>query len=228
MAEVKDKKRLRLTAVLLLIGVAAMAVIDGVISPPYAVKSACKVVLFGVFPITAMLLTKNRGFFRVLKPSKRGLLLSLSLGIALYAVIVGGYLLLRGVFDFSSVTASLTEGEGVTKENFPVVALYISVCNSFLEEFFFRGFAFLGLSTILDRRIAHTVAASAFAVYHIAIMSGWFSPLLFVLLLAGLYLGGVVFNILDEKTGDIFPSWILHAFANLGINTVGLILFGII
>ncbi len=225
---IKDKKQLAIILSLLAFGVVSMAIIDGVISPPYAVKSACKAVIFGVIPITAMLVTGNRDFFSLLKPSKRGLLLSLSLGIALYAIIVGGYFLLRDVFDFSAVTASLTEGEGVTKENFPFVALYISVCNSFLEEFFFRGFAFLRLCRILDRRISYAVSALAFAVYHVAIMSGWFSPLLFALLLIGLYAGGVIFNRLDEATGDIFPSWVLHAFANLGINTVGLILFEII
>ncbi len=228
MEKIKDKKRLVTVLSVLLFGVVAMAVIDGVVSPPYAVKSVCKVVIFGVLPICVMLFSGDKDFFNALKPSKRGLILSLSLGIILYVAIVGGYFLLKDIFDFSAVTSSLTEGEGVTKENFPFVALYISVCNSFLEEFFFRGYAFLGLKQSLGRRISYTVSALAFAVYHVAIMSGWFSPVLFVLLLVGLYVGGVIFNRLDETTGDIFPSWILHAFANLGINTVGLILFGII
>lgn len=223
-----NRSRLALIFAVLVFGCAAMAVIDGVISPPYAVKSALKVLIFGAVPITATLLIKDKAFFEVLKPTKRGLLISLVLGMLLYVLILVGYFLLKDVFDFSAVTASLTEGEGVTKDNFPFVALYISVCNSFLEEFFFRGFAFLGLKRLLGRRLSHTISALAFAVYHVAIMSGWFSPVLFVLLLAGLYAGGVIFNVLDEKTGDIYPSWILHAFANLAINTVGMILFGII
>lgn len=223
-------ERIRLSVILsvLLFGCAVMAVVDGIISPPYAVKSAVKALLFGAVPIASVLMMKDKRFLSVLKPTKRGLSVSFGLGLLLYGLILGGYFLLRDVFDFSAVTSSLTDGEGVTKENFPAVALYISVCNSFLEEFFFRGFALLGLKRLLGRRLSHTISALAFAVYHIAIMSGWFSPVLFVLLLVGLYAGGVIFNVLDEKTGDIYPSWILHAFANLAINTVGMILFGII
>lgn len=223
-----ERKRAAVIFAVLFIGCAAMALVDGIISPPYAVKSAVKIMLFGAIPVAVTVFIGDKSFFDVLKPTKRGLAVSLCLGVLLYALILGGYFLLRGVFDFSAVTESLTEGEGVTKENFPFVAIYISVCNSFLEEFFFRGFAFLGLKRLLGRRLSYTVSALAFAVYHIAIMSGWFSPVLFVLLLLGLYLGGVVFNFLDEKTGDLYPSWILHAAANLAINTVGLILFGII
>ena len=220
--------RLAVISSVLIFGCAAMAVIDGIISPQYAVKSAMKVLIFGLLPIAAVILMKDKSFFELLKSTKKGLFISLGLGVILYAFILGAYFIFKDVFDFSAVTASLTEGEGVTKENFPIVALYISVCNSFLEEFFFRGFAFLSLKGVLGRRLSHTISALAFAVYHVAIMSGWFSPVLFALVMLGLYVGGVIFNVLDEKTGDIFPSWILHAFANFAINTVGMILFGII
>lgn len=210
------------------IGCALMAIVDGVISPTYAVKSAVKIVLFAGMPIVFALCFDKDAVKAVLLPQKKGLFLSLSIGIAIYALIVGGYFALRGVFDFSAVTSSLTEGEGVTRDNFLFVAAYISICNSFLEEFFFRGFAFHVLSRYVGRGASNVFSAITFAVYHVAIMSGWFSPLLFVLLVVGLFAGGVIFNFLDVKTGDIYPSWIVHMFANLATNTVGCVLFGII
>jgi len=74
---------------------------------------------------------------------KKGLLISILLGIFIFAAILGMYFAVRGVIDFSGVTASLTESMGITADNFMWVAIYISIMNSFLEEFFFRGFGFI-------------------------------------------------------------------------------------
>ena len=142
-----------------------------------------------------------------------------------FALIYGAYFALRSVFDFSAVTALLGKNAGVTAENFLWVSLYISFVNSLLEEFFFRGFAFLVLRRYAGERFACVFSALSFALYHTAMMLGWFPPLLFLLALAGLTAGGVLFNLLDARAGTIFPSWAVHIFANLAINTVGFILF---
>lgn len=149
-------------------------------------------------------------------------------GVLIYAVIVGGYFALRGVFDFSAITGALSENVGVTGKNFIFVSLYISFVNSLLEEFFFRGFAFLTLKKLSSRRFSYIFSSLAFSLYHVAMMVGWFSIPLFLLLLAGLFIGGVIFNFLNEKSGSIYSSWLVHMFTNFGINTVGFILFGII
>ncbi len=208
-------------------GCAVMSFVDGVLSPSYPVKSLIKLILFGGAPFAVSMLTGMR-LRDVLCPQRRGLLISLGIGLAIYAFILAAFFLLRDVFDFSAVTESLTSDEGVTRDNFIYVALYISFCNSFLEEFFFRGFAFLTLCKYLPRGAAYAFSAAAFAVYHVAIMSGWFGPLLFGLLMLGLFAGGIIFNFVDEKTGDVFPSYVVHGFSNLATNTVGLILFGIL
>ena len=109
-----------------------------------------------------------------------------------------------------------------------LAAAYITLCNSFVEELFFRGFAFLALERAVGRRFAYAFSAAAFSVYHAAILDGWFSPLIFVLMLAGLFAGGLIFDFLADKSRTVYPSWFLHMAANLGINTIGLILFGII
>ena len=202
-----------------------MAFIDGVISPQYAVKSACKIATFGGLPVLYSIVCKDTELKDVFKPSKNGLLLSFLLGFLVYGVIVGGYFLFRNVFDFSAVTESLVSGEGVTKDNFIYVAIYISFCNSFLEEFFFRGFAFLQLKRMISRKSAYMISSAAFSLYHVAFMLGWFDIWLFLLLMIGLFVGSIIFDFLDEKTGSIYPSWIFHLFSNLATNTVGLILF---
>lgn len=205
-----------------------MAVIDGVVKADYFVKSIIKLVLFLILPVLYSLYDREIRIEKIFIPEKRGIKLASILCVLVYAVIFGGYLLLKDVFDFSAITGALTKNIGVTGENFIFVSLYISFVNSLLEEFFFRGFAFITLKRITGRKFAYLFSASVFAVYHIAMMIGWFKFDVFLIIMAGLFAGGLIFNYLNERSATIYPSWLVHMFANFAINTIGFMLFGII
>ncbi|NMA90366.1 MAG: CPBP family intramembrane metalloprotease, partial [Amphibacillus sp.] len=51
---------------------------------------------------------------------------------------------------------------------------------------------------------------------------------LFILLVFSLFVAGILFNWINDKTGSIYGSYFVHAASNLAINTIGLHLFGII
>ena len=207
-----------------------MCFVDGVIKPHYFVKSAIKLVLFLVVPLFYFVCNKGEiGKFKSLfcvKP--KTLLFAVLFGGATYIAIVGAYMLLRASFDFSTIAGKLTENAGVSKDNFLYVSLYISFINSLLEEFFFRGFAFITLKNFASRRFAYVFSAAAFALYHAGMTAGYYGIGVFVLLLAALFAAGVMFDYINEKSGSIYPSWLVHMFANFAINTVGFILFGMI
>ena len=222
------KKNVLAICALVLLGCAAMTLVDGVLRPPYAVKSAVKLALFLLAPLLYGYAAGKDGYRALFRIQRRALLRVLALGFGVFALTLGAYFALRSVFDFSAVAALLGKNAGVTAENFLWVSLYISFVNSLLEEFFFRGFAFLVLRRYAGERFACVFSALSFALYHTAMMLGWFPPLLFLLALAGLTAGGVLFNLLDARAGTIFPSWAVHIFANLAINTVGFILFKIL
>ncbi len=205
-----------------------MAVIDGILKADYFVKSIIKLVLFLILPALYSLCDKDIKIKEVFIPEKRGLNLAIILCALVYVIILGGYFLLKDVFDFSLITTSLTNNIGVTGKNFIFVSLYISFVNSLLEEFFFRGFAFITLKRITGRKFAYLFSATVFAVYHIAMMIGWFSLDVFLIIMAGLFAGGLIFNYLNERSSTVYPSWLVHMFANFAINTIGFILFGII
>jgi len=222
-----EKKKSAALCTLVLLCCLVMAAVDGA-QVDYAPKSAVKLALFLLAPLLFARLCGTLQLKSLFAAGKRQLLSALLLGAAVYALILGGYFLLRGVFDFSAVTSALTGNIGVTGENFLFVALYISFVNSLLEEFFFRGFAFLTLKKLASRRCAYAFSALAFALYHVAMMLGWFGWGLFALLLAGLFVGGLLFNALVERGGSIYPSWLVHMCANFAINTVGFVLFGVV
>ena len=208
----------------------AMSLIDGVLMPPYLVKSFLKVLLFLFVPLFCFL--RNRDQLPLIRalflPKKQDFFQALFLGLGIFSVILSGYFLLREIVDFSGIAGQLTANAGVGANNFLLVSLYISFINSLLEEFFFRGFAFLLLKQSVKPVIAYLFSAGWFALYHSGMTSGWFGLGLFLLLLLGLFCGGCIFNRLNEKSGSIYPSWLVHMFANFAINTIGMILFGMV
>lgn len=223
-----NTKRISAIVILVLLCCGVMAMVDGIWQPNYAVKSGVKLLLFLACPLVYSSFDKKLRLKDLFRFDKKGFKIALMLCIPLYILIVGGYLLLKNVFDFSAITDALMGNVGVNGENFVFVALYISFINSLLEEFFFRGFAFLGLKNFVNEKTAYIFSAAAFAVYHIAIMTGWFSVGLFILIMAGLFAGGLIFNFLNSKSNNIYTSWLVHMFANFAINTIGFMLFGII
>lgn len=215
------------SVLLILLCTAAVSVVDGIIMPGYALKSVAKITLFGLVPI---LYAKRagiplRGLFQM---NKRELRRSAYLGIAVFILILGGYFTLRNIADFSGITESLTTNAGVSRELFPIVALYIPLVNALLEEFFFRGFSFLILCHFFPAKFVYLFSAAIFALYHVSILQGWFSPALYALAMTGLAVGGLLFHWVDNRSKSILPSYFIHMAANLAINTIGLILFGFI
>lgn len=211
--------------VFIIIACVIMGVVDAFIRPGYAIKSAIKVVLFLLIPVVYGGFNRKIGIKRLIKPDKKGIFVALCLGVAVYVIVLGAYLAFRDIFDFSSLTKSLNATTGVNKTNFLWVAIYISFINSLLEEFFFRGFSFIILKEFVSRRFAYIFSSLAFSLYHIAMMLGWFGLPVVIISLAGLFLGGIIFNSFDERNNNIYLSWLVHMFANFATNTIGFILF---
>ena len=203
---------------------AIMAFTDGVIQPGYAAKSITKLVMFLLIPVLVSRSDREIDLKSLFRFQKKGIGKALILGIGIFVLILGGYFLLSAFMDFSGIVGALSENAGVRKGNFLFVAVYISFINSLLEEFFFRGFLFLNLKKQMRRLHAYLISSLAFSVYHVAMMIGWFDLWLFLLILAGLMVGGMIFNYLDEDQGNIYTSWFTHMFANFAINTIGFIL----
>ncbi|MPN00811.1 hypothetical protein SDC9_148009 [bioreactor metagenome] len=205
-----------------------MGIVDVDIRPSYAVKSIIKIFLFLGCPLIYSRYDKEISLKKLFYIQKKSFMKSLLLGFIIFIIIIVAYFTLKNVLDLSKITSSLQSNVGVSKDNFIFVSLYISFINSMLEEFFFRGFAFLSLKRYISRFFSYSISSVAFALYHVSMMIGWFSTGTFLLVIIGLILGGIIFNFLNERNKNIYSSWMVHMFANFAINTVGFILFGII
>jgi len=212
-----------------LISIIIIYFIEVIISTGYINKSVIKIGLFLIFPLIYTLFDENikvKDSFQI--KLRKSIGYSILLGLGIYLGILAAYFVLKSFIDLSNIMDMLDKKANVHKGNFIWIALYISLINSLLEEFFFRGFIFLNLKRIRGRKFAYLVSAFAFSIYHVAIMGSWFNPVLFIVAMIGLFVGALIFNYLNEKEENIYNSWIVHMMANLSINTVGLIMFGII
>lgn len=204
--------------------------VDAFIKPNYFIKIIIKIIAFLAIPSTYFIMHKDefKDFKKLFIPNKKDIPKTLLLGISIYITIVFGYFIVRNFLDLSNVTKNLSNNMGITLDNYLYVTIYISFLNSFLEEFFFRGYSFITLKKHTSRKFAYIFNSSLFSIYHIGMMLESFYLPTLILAIIGLFLGGCLFSYLNEKHDNIYPSWITHMFTNFGLNTVGLILFMIV
>ena len=207
-----------------------MTLMDTFLELSYGPRSLLKIMMFMIIPLMYFMKYKEDlpKIKQLFLPRKKDLLLALVLGAGVYGVILAAYFLFRNLIDLNTIQDALLENVGVSVENFLAVALYISFVNSLLEEFFFRGYAFILLKNEVKPVIAYVFSAFLFAFYHVGMTLTWFHPVIYVLAMLGLFIGGLIFNALNDRCGQLYPSWLVHMCANFAINTIGCILFGVI
>lgn len=226
---IKTRKNLDII-ILMTILIFLMYVVDSHIQPGYFMKSIIKIILFLIVPI--MFAYKNYNIISIHRlfrlTSLKQAIVPITLALVVYGFIMIAYFILKNFINLDNIQNILSSSLNVSKSNFIYVAFYISFINSFLEESFFRGFIFLNLKKTMKKPISYFISAVAFSVYHVAILSNWFNPVLFIVALIGLFIGGLILNWLNSKSENIYNSWVVHMFANFAINTVGLIMYEII
>lgn len=197
-----------------------MAIVETVIEPAYIVKSAIKAVVFLLLPLAILKAFRIHPAGTSFTLRRKNMIALLFLGVFVYLFIIGAYVLTRDLFDYSSLVMSLSEDQQVNSRSFVWVALYISFCNSFLEEFMFRFTAFIQLSEQTSQKAAYLFSSIMFALYHVAMIGPSFPARLLFLALLGLAAGGLIFDYIDAKCGNFYPSWIVHMFADLALMTI--------
>lgn len=207
--------------------VGALSLLEQFEGLTYALKAVVKIVLFIVLPIVLSVYVLRLRILRTGQITLRSLVPGFILGCIASVGVFLGYVLFGHLVDFSSILLELETKLGIRAENFIYIALYVTFINSLLEELFFRGFLFLGLLPY-SRAFAYLYSAGLFALYHVAIIGTWFSPLLMALALASLFSVGIVFNWINERSGHFYNSWIAHAMADLAIVLIGFHLFGLL
>jgi uncharacterized protein len=193
-----------------------------------------KTALFVAFPVIYTMQTGENVFKSSIANIKSrqgktgGWNVGVLLGAAVFTVILVVYIFMKQYIDSEQLILEFQEKYKINSGNILYYSFYLVFVNSFLEEFFFRGFLFLNIKRLGFRKTAYAFSSLLFAVYHIANFQNWLFPAAFVLALAGLFAGGCIFNYLDDQQETFLNSWWVHICADLAIVLIGFQLFGII
>lgn len=222
-----DKKYIITTT---LIACIALYFVEQFMSVNYAVKTVAKILLFGLIPYFYIIMKKSsiKKALNFENIDKKHLKYGFLLGIFCFLTIIVTYCILKNVIDFESISYEMQNKSKITPGNFILVGAYVTFGNSFLEEFFFRGFVFLNLYECGYKKIAYIFSALAFGLYHIGIFKNWFNLPLTLLALVGLISVGFIFNLLNTKSKNFLNSWLVHIFADSAIILIGFKMFEII
>ncbi len=152
---------------------------------------------------------------------------TLPLGVLVGAGIVGLMFLLMQTSLGAQVKSSATTmreavGEfGLTQSNYWLFAVFLSVCHSLLEEYYWRWFVFGGLHQMVSPGWAHVLAGIAFMGHHIIVLLQYFPvPLtLFLCLMIGV--GGVIWSWMYMRQGSLMGAWIAHMIVDFGALWIG-------
>ncbi|PUB16785.1 CPBP family intramembrane glutamic endopeptidase [Paenisporosarcina sp. OV554] len=204
-----------------LVSIALLLWIEQVLEVPYLWKTAAKALFFLAIPLL-FLKVKKLDFLHMRKTQKISIFIAIVIGFAVMMTILGAFIFLRSSIDLNSLQVDLETRVGVTALVFPIVALYILIGNSFLEEFYFRG---LLIDFLKESKLKWILPSFFFAIYHVAIFLPWFEWPILIVAVVGLFIGGLLFQWINEASGTIYPSWIIHMFADIGVLLIGVYMF---
>lgn len=222
----KTKKLLYIITTSLLT-IAILYITDQVLMLSYNTKIIVKLIAFLTFPLIYISIAKDNVIKDSVENAKRNFRklkirsISTILGLALFIFLIGMFFIFKGFLDMEAMRTDFADKYKITKDNLLFYGLYMSFVNSLLEEYFFRGFIFLNLKKIGYKKTGYMTSSMMFAIYHIANFQNWFSPILYILAIAGLFVGGTIFNLLDDKENTFFNSWFVHICADLAIVLMG-------
>jgi len=199
------------------ISVVILYVVEQYLEVNYLIKTVVKIGLFCVVPI---LLVRDFTFLKWSAVRKSSFLLTVGVALCGFFGILVGYHVLQSFIDPAAIVHDLTARLEISKTTFIFVAVYICLCNSFLEEFFFRGWLFQSLQKH-SSVAAYVVSSLLFSGYHIAIFATWFHWSISLLALVGLFMVGILFCFINEKNGSMYHSWFIHMMANVAIILIG-------
>ncbi|MFD3157775.1 CPBP family intramembrane glutamic endopeptidase [Haloimpatiens sp. FM7330] len=223
-----DKKYIFISSIIACI---LLYFIEQVIGANYLIKTISKIVLFTMIPYIYIRFIKRVTIKEALNYKnidKHHLKVGILLGIICFVVVIISYCVLGGAVDFDSIAIELQRKSKISPVNFIFVGLYITFGNSFLEEFFFRGFIFLNLYKLKYKKTAYIFSSLLFALYHITIFKNWFELWITFLAVVALMIVGFIFDWIDTKSNNFVNSWIVHILADSAIIFIGFKMFGIL
>ena len=178
------------------------------------------------FPIVYLLLVEPSAF-RTLRLTRQGLGLGILFGLLVGIVIAAVEPTILPVW-FSelpkNVRRKVTEFGVNQPMRYAILAAFLSVVHSFLEEYYWRWFVFGRLRRLVSFRVAAVISGIGFMGHHVFVLCEylperfWGGVVPFSFAIA---VGGIVWGWLYERTGSLLAPWISHFLVDAALMWVG-------
>lgn len=148
-------------------------------------------------------------------------------GLVIFAAILGAYFLLgERLIDPARLQELAEKNDFASKQRYLLLALYLSFVNSITEEYVWRWFVFTKCEKIMNRMTAVFASGLFFTAHHVLALASFFDWGVTALASTGVFIGGVTWSWLYLKYRSIWPAWVSHMLADLGVFAAGwMILF---
>lgn len=209
-----------------IISIIVLIILEQVLNMNSFVKQGYKMIFMVIIPLLVIYLYKKSNFkdeYNIKNVTLQDLKVPLYYGIGIFFLGIIGYLILKPIVDSNTLVGGLQE-RGITLQNIYLSVLYISFINSFIEEFFFRGFIFQHFKKI-NLATGYIVSSLLFSIYHVLVMFAIFNVIMGFLAMVGLTLVGLFLVYINRTNKSIINSWIVHIFADLGVCSIGIYWF---
>ena len=208
-----------------LISLLILYMLEQIIMTPYVIKTIIKIPMFTLFPFLIQHFMLKSKLSMVIKKSERENILFWSVFIFIFIFIIS--LSLKPFLDIKAISLDFRNRMMLSHRDMILAGVYTIFVNSLIEEYFFRGFIFYGLFRNGWYKSANIFSSAAFSIYHISIFKAWFSLELMLLMLFGLFAGGVMFASFVKKNESISAPWIIHISVDLALVLFGLWILGL-
>ncbi len=158
-------------------------------------------------------------------PTWRVVILS-GLGTGAAVSLIGLLMVLTPVGDIvrehSHNLVEMADGLGFrSPARFLLVATFITVLHSGMEEYYWRWFVYGHLRQMVGHWPGHLIAAVAFTGHHVVLMAQIF-PLPLAIFLSGLVaIGGLIWTLMYEWHGSVLGCWLSHLVTDAFLMIVG-------
>ncbi|MDY7031108.1 MAG: CPBP family intramembrane glutamic endopeptidase [Thermodesulfobacteriota bacterium] len=125
--------------------------------------------------------------------------------------------------DFLNMNEIKVKAEqlGFAGDNFLVFAVFLTIANSSVEEYYWRWFNFSKLRNAFPLSWATILSGLGFALHHIIVLIVYFGLGYGLLFGFGVFLGGIFFIFLYHTYDSIWSPWICHAGIDAALMVIG-------
>jgi hypothetical protein len=180
-----------------------------------------KVWLFGLPVAWHVMIDRERAVLP--RPQRRGMMVGLISGVAIFLVIVGGYGWLGRQWIDPQAVREVAERAGIaTIGTYLGLSIYATFVNALLEEYVWRWFVYRQSERLVRRgTVAVVLAAMLFTIHHIVALNAYFDWRVTLLGSVGVFIGGATWSALYLHYRSIWPGYVSHILADVAVFLVG-------